>query len=217
MDVISGGAGMRRNLGLAPVLLLILLLLAIAAGVAFSIGSPSGPSLAVAPTTGPTLGPTSTPGASGPIEGSFTACVPTNNEYRTGTDTSASVPGVGGDTKIDQRRGFTWQGTITATDPRFSGTHYYSFDSNVYTLASGVSYTSWAEGHRIENEGGVWQGTNFGLNLPDGSHGGLARLTGEGGYQGLTALLITVDGDCFFSFEGIVIEVPDPPVPYTGG
>ena len=41
-------------------------------------------------------------------------------------------------------------------------------------------------------------------------------LTGEGAYKGLTAILFSEDGGgCFFGFRGVIIEVPEPPVPAT--
>jgi hypothetical protein len=222
MDVITGGAGARRSFRLAPVLLLVLLLLLlIAAAAGFYVGSPRDPALAIAPTASPTSTPIASPApsptpptdASPLVEGQFTACEPGNTQIKEGTERSAAS----GDVTIERKRGFTWSGAITATDPRFSGTHYYSYDANFYTLPSGQEYTTWAEGHVIQNEEGAWRGASIGAVLPDESPSGVARLTGEGGYAGLTALLFIVDGDCVYNFEGIVAEVPDPPEPYTGG
>jgi hypothetical protein len=222
MDAINGGAGARRSLGLAPaLLLLVLLLLLIAAAAGFYVGSPRDPSLAVAPTASATPIPTAsaTPIPTSPtatpalIEGQFTACVPTNSQIKGGTDES----GASGDATIERKRGFTWSGPITATDPRLSGTHYYSWDANTVSLPSSDSYVTWAEGHRIQNDQGAWRGTAIGAILPDENRSGVIMLSGEGAYSGLTAIMFNVDGTCFFNFEGIVSEVPDPPEPYTGG
>jgi hypothetical protein len=119
---------------------------------------------------------------------------------------------------VARRRGFTWAGAITATDERFSGTHYYSFDADDYTLPSGLPGPhAFAEGHRIENDQGAWQGwlVGAGMTRDDGSSSP-AYLTGEGAYQGLSAILFPYDkAGCFFSFRGLIMEFPEPPVPAT--
>jgi hypothetical protein len=51
---------------------------------------------------------------------------------------------------------------------------------------------------------------------PARNDGSPAVLTGEGAYEGLSAVMFPVDGPCLFDFRGLVIEIPDPPVPYTG-
>ena len=118
---------------------------------------------------------------------------------------------------VERQRGYTWSGTHTATDPRFSGTHYYAWDADTYTLASGDEGPLVdATGLRIENAEGAWQGEARGATLPDGTiANGPVVLTGEGAYEGLTAVLLWEEDPCFINFRGIVIEVPDPPVPAT--
>ena len=191
-----------------------------------STATPS-PSSTVPSPTG--TGPTPSGDAAGSIPGEFTACVPENGERVRGTEEQIVVPHPDGDMTIQRTRGFTWAGTITATDPRFSGTHYYSWDADVYSLASGDEGQGvWAEGHRIENDEGAWQGSQTGASLPDGTlQASPAFLTGEGAYEGLTAVLFVMEGsfdfgavargECFIDFKGVVMEFPDPPpVPSTG-
>lgn len=151
------------------------------------------------------------------VPGEFTACLPQNSPLRSGTDEQIVVSHPDGDMTIERRRGFTWAGTITATDPRFSGTHYYSWDGDGYTLASGGEGPSaFAEGHRIENAEGAWQGAATGATLPGGTTAASpVVLTGEGAYEGLTAVLFGIEDSCFIGFRGIVMEFPDPPVPST--
>jgi hypothetical protein len=161
------------------------------------------------------------------VPGEFTVCVPRNRPLRIGTDEQVVVPHPDGDMTIERQRGYTWSGAITATDPRFSGTHYYSWDADTYTLASGdEGPVTYAEGLRIENAEGAWQGQATGAMLPDGTSAtGPVVLTGEGAYDGLTAVLLWIEGggagpwtdaaSCFFDFRGIVLEFPDPPVPAT--
>lgn len=192
-------------------------------------GQPSGATTDVASTVAPSPSstvrvPTGTPrpsatktGGSAVIgPGEFTACVAHNSPLRSGTDEQVVVPHPDGDMTVERRRGFTWAGTITATDPRFSGTHYYSFDADGYTLASGAEGPfAYAEGHRIENAEGAWQGAATGATLPDGTTAASpVVLIGEGGYEGLTAVLFRTEA-CFIGLRGLVMEFPDPPVPAT--
>jgi hypothetical protein len=185
-------------------------------GGAVKLGGGRGPQATPGPSQAPSAAPPSESAAAStaPLPGEFSACVPSYTELKTGTDTSEVVAG----TTIDHRRGFTWKGTITATDPRFSGSHFYSFDANNYKLASGGdAQVGWAEGHRIENDQGAWQGWAVGASMPGGlQQGSPAILKGEGAYSGLNVVLFNVDGPCFFDYLGIVMDVPDPPVPATG-
>jgi len=210
--------GIRATLAVAVVVII---------GCGQSSGAPTGVGSTVAPSPSSTVpAPTGTsprPSATGSgdsavvVPGEFTVCVPHNSPLRSGTDEQVVVAHPDGEMTIERRRGFTWSGTITATDPRFSGTHYYSWDGDTYTLASGAEGPSaYAEGLRIESAGGAWQGTATGATLPDGaSANGPLVLTGEGAYEGLTAVLVWIKGSCFFDFQGIVMEFPDPPVPAT--
>jgi len=151
------------------------------------------------------------------VPGEFTICIPINEELRSGTDEEVVVPHPEGDMTIDRQRGYTWSGTHSATDPRFSGTHYYSWDGDGYTLASGdEGPLAYAEGLRIETAEGAWQGEATGLTFPDGTRAtGALVMTGEGAYEGLTAVLIWTEDACFLDLRGIVMEFPDPPVPAT--
>ncbi len=173
--------------------------------------SPSQPNGAAATETPPATG---TPSQGALLPGEFTACVGRNEESKHGTDSQDRI----GDLTVDRTRGYTWQGAIVATDPRFSGTHYYSWNGDSYTLQSGLpAQEVSAEGHRIENDAGAWQGSGYGVSFPDSTmQSALTVLVGEGAYDGLTALMFRTGGSCFFNFRGIVTDVPDTPVPYTG-
>jgi hypothetical protein len=151
------------------------------------------------------------------VPGEFSICIPINSPLRVGTDEQGAVTHPDGDMTIERQRGYTWSGTHTATDPRFSGTHYYSWDGDTYTLASGDDGPlAYAEGLRIENADGAWQGEASGATLPDGgSWTGPLVMTGEGGYEGLTAVLLWTEDACFLDLRGLVIEFPDPPAPAT--
>ena len=187
---------------------------------------PSGPSAGEAQATTPSAVPTDTSprtSATGSgdvavaVPGEFTICIPINAELRRGTDEEVAVPHPDGDMTVERQRGYTWSGTHTATDPRFSGTHFYSWDGDTYTLASGDDGPlAYAEGLRIENADGAWQGEASGATLPDGtSWTGPLVMTGEAAYEGLTAVLLWTEDACFLDLRGLVIEFPDPPVPAT--
>jgi hypothetical protein len=186
---------------------------------------PSQPSAGVEPSASPSMPAATEPvpsatlgdGPAAGVPGEFTACVPTNDVLRSGEDERITVPHPDGDMTLERRRGFTWAGAITATDERFSGTHYYSWDGDGYTLASGASGPSLvAEGHRIENDQGAWQGWDMGAGLSDDEMTiSPVFLTGEGAYEGLKAILFPDVGGCFFNFKGLVIDFPEPPVPST--
>jgi hypothetical protein len=172
------------------------------------------------PTTSPSAaasdpGPGDAAITSPPVE--FTACIPRNAGFRTGTDEQIALPSPDGNVTVDVSRGHTWRGTITATDDRLSGTHYSSFNSDVYTLPSGGTQMAWAEGHQIENDEGAWHGASVGFtDANDVSLGGGTVLIGEGSYEGLTAIIVTsIEGDCFLNVRGFVTSVPATPAPVT--
>jgi len=151
------------------------------------------------------------------VPGEFTICIPINETFRAGTDEQIAVSHPDGDMTAERTRGYTWSGSHTATDARFSGTHYYSWDGDAYTLASGVTGPEvYAEGLRIENAEGAWQGQAAGLELPDGTTAaGPLVMTGVGAYEGRTAVLIWIEGACFLDLRGIIVEFPAAPIPAT--
>jgi len=176
------------------------------------------PSPTAAPSVNATQAPTASQAGAVIVPGQFTACVPSNTELKTGTHEQSTVAAPEAGTTLEQTRSFTWKGAMTATDPRFSGTHYYSWDANTYTSSSQSKQSAYAEGHRIENADGAWSGWSVGASAGGTLSSGPVVLTGEGAYKGLSAVLVsTVQAGCFFSFSGFLIEVPERPVPYTGG
>jgi hypothetical protein len=61
------------------------------------------------------------------------------------------------------------------------------------------------------------QGSSVGFSeTGDDSETGPAVLIGEGGYEGLTAIMVTsIEGDCFLNVRGFVTSVPAMPAPVT--
>jgi energy-converting hydrogenase Eha subunit A len=176
------------------------------------------PAIPVPYVSGTPPSPSASGEAAGSVPGEFTACIPSNSASQEGTDETVVVQHPDGDMTVERRRGYTWSGGTSATDERFSGRHHYSWDGDIYTLASGDPGPQVAaEGMRIENDQGAWQGGSTTVQLPDGTiAGGLMVLTGEGAYAGLQAVMFGTDGSCFLNWRGVVIEVPAVPVPYTG-
>jgi hypothetical protein len=169
------------------------------------------------PTTAAVPTGSASEGSTASAPGEFEVCIPTNNTLRAGTDQQVVVAHSEGDMTVARQRGYTWSGSHTATDERFSGTHFYSWDGDSYTLASGDEGPQVAaEGLRIENDDGAWQGSGATATLPDGTSGSSPLvMTGEGAYKDLTAVLLWIDGDCFLNLRGIVIDFPETPVPAT--
>jgi hypothetical protein len=73
--------------------------------------------------------------------------------------------------------------------------------------------------NRIENEEGAWEGSAVMLNSPDGTtYVAPFVMTGEGAYEGLTAIVGFVDfwNDCAVTGYIINGSVPAPPTPGLG-
>jgi hypothetical protein len=113
---------------------------------------------------------------------------------------------------------------IETSDPRVSGSLSRVLSYDAHTLAgqeTGPEYLEhYVEAWRLENEGGSWtgQGTSFVHNGAVDEPTDLVTmvLTGEGGYEGLTAYVlvdftqqpIVVEGGVFV---GEAIPAPEPP------
>jgi hypothetical protein len=122
----------------------------------------------------------------------------------------------------------TWHQTATTSDPRLEGDIYHSRQTNTHfgTGPDGfqASTVSWAT-NRIENEGGAWQGTMvtyIGPDEPANTSTGAREtyvLTGEGGYEGLTAIYDVVFNaeyvtqyGCGVDVWGVIFEGNLPPI-----
>jgi hypothetical protein len=112
----------------------------------------------------------------------------------------------------------TWRQIATMSDPRIEGDHYHSRQTNTHVGRGPdgpqASTVSWGA-QRVENEGGAWQGTMVTFTAPDepsGTSSGTREtyvLTGEGGYEGLTAIydIIFKGGDgCVVDVQGVIFE-----------
>jgi hypothetical protein len=163
-----------------------------------------------------------------PVE--VTACINPGPAVHNGTEETVVVPVTDGDMTILQSRGFTYRQSLTSSDPRLEGTLYQAVNQDDYTLpgdepSAGITSsrpTGLAIGtftNRIENDEGAWEGSAVQLDLPDGTtYVAPLVMTGEGAYEGLTAIVGFVDiwNDCAVTGYIIGGTVPAPPTPQTG-
>ena len=164
-----------------------------------------------------------------PVE--VTACFGPGPAVHRGTREEVVVPVTDGDMTIMQSRDFTYRESLTSvSDPRLEGTLYQAVNQDDYTLpgdepSAGISasrQTGLAIGaftNRIENDEGAWEGSAVQLDSPDGTtYVAPLVMTGEGAYEGLTAIVGFVDiwNDCAVTGYIINGSVPAPPTPQTG-
>lgn len=125
------------------------------------------------------------------------------------------------DEEAAEMRGLTVQGVpIEASDPRMSGLYYYVVNGNGQKLSTPdygiVESRSW----RMENDGGAWTGTTTWVQVGSGSDGPQAMtaeagiLIGEGGYEGLIAVIDSdYDPGRAPKGEAVILERSVPPFP----
>jgi hypothetical protein len=125
-----------------------------------------------------------------------------------GSETTADIGDDG--LVLTRYRGGTWRQTIDVTDPRLEGDIYQRWESDGYAVPDGetgptVAAMTW----RIENDEGAWEGGQTELTLSDGTLlQSLTTLTGEGAYEGLTALMGVVgfEEGCTADIRGVIVE-----------
>jgi hypothetical protein len=111
-----------------------------------------------------------------------------------------------------------WQQLAAMSDPRLNGDYYVSVDMDFHGAGAEV----WSYTRRIENADGAWQGSTTSANLPGAGPNTVVTLvlTGEGAYEGLTALFEETydNGTCSSEVRGLIIggEPPPAPEPYIG-
>ena len=108
-------------------------------------------------------------------------------------------------------RGEVLEQPIDSGDPRLSGTLGISLDWDTHADSSGIVAVGAVH---IDNEDGAWQGTSLGYSRPGWSRRHHQyNLTGEGAYEGLSAILFLIDDGTGFAVEGIVFPGELPPIP----
>jgi hypothetical protein len=129
--------------------------------------------------------------------------------YDDSTGELTSAPG-----DINHMSGATYVETNEWSDPRLPAEKRMVLDFTTYPYEGGrlmVTRTS----IRMDGADGSWVGTGVGLSRPDGSSQGQDVLVGEGGYEGLFAVLNcgTATGCDGYIFEGQMPPPPDPVEP----
>lgn len=140
------------------------------------------------------------------------------------TGTIALAPGCSGpDTTVGEgvrhERGYVCQPQVwTLSDPRLSGRVVSTWNADVYTTTRGV--VSVAVGtYEIANDGGSWI-CRYGDALQDGSgiystpiNDETLTCAGQGGYEGLTAILAGDWSAPPITTQGLILSGPLPPTP----
>lgn len=122
-------------------------------------------------------------------------------------------PATGRETGTD----WAWRMELETNDPRLNGEYlnnhnYFLFegdDRNSGSLRSGIG--------RVTNGGGSWSVEFHGFSKPgtnaiQANHY-VAYLTGEGGYEGLSAMLITTPSGDHWAVDGVIAPGPLPEAP----
>jgi hypothetical protein len=152
-----------------------------------------------------------------PAEFTGTWCIgPAVSSDRAGTETSIDV-GEDGMTLTRYQDG-AWSNTVTMSDPRLEGDAFQTWESDTYqvpgmTTGPGLVAATLS----IVNEDGAWVSTDYEGAYPDGSNAGTGPtvLLGQGGYEGLVAMMTTPagPGDCS-DVHGVIFDQPPVPEPY---
>jgi hypothetical protein len=112
-------------------------------------------------------------------------------------------------------RGLVETGTIEATDPRASGRVISIANANQLEVDGG-GLAIGAARMRLVNDGGAWAGTSQGLHIVAEGGGAMeiAILTGEGGYERLTLIMVQYADDDAQTRRGVILPSDRlPPVP----
>ena len=100
---------------------------------------------------------------------------------------------------------------VEANDPRLSGELWSIHSWDTYRDSQGSVIVGRAG---IDNETGAWQGTFHGYATPPSERIYYQMdLSGEGDYEGLSAMLFIIDNGTSFDVEGMVFSGELPPLP----
>jgi hypothetical protein len=114
-----------------------------------------------------------------------------------------------------EMRGEIEVGHMEATDSRASGVLTSVNNWNQLMVGRG-GLAAGATRHRLVNEGGAWSGTGHGFHMITERGGAttMAILTGEGGYEGLTLVMIEYADDDTHTRRGVIVPSDQmPPMP----
>ena len=133
-----------------------------------------------AATPGAVKSPSITPVASGPV-----AFGPVTEITGTGTCPTADLGKSTTDANgVTHYRGGTFVCSVTTDDPRVDGTETASWNMDLWGTAENGALVQWGTA-RLENDGGVWEGTGSGVYSSDRGDIIAFWYKGTGGYAGL--------------------------------
>jgi hypothetical protein len=124
---------------------------------------------------------------------------------------------------VSQTRGFVCSLWMEVSEPRFTGTITRVGSVDEYRggdLPTEVSLWVSTMVHRVENDGGTWEGTaTTSVTIDDVRDGGevvnmprTVAFSGTGDYEGLTAV-VSMKGGYFPNVRGVIFEGSPPPSP----
>jgi hypothetical protein len=140
---------------------------------------------------------------------------PGSNTYGPDRDSDFAGPGA-------LWRDWAWDLRMEVDDPRLNGLfmtnqNYLLFDDsdNAYGSSGSLRTTIGT----LKNEGGSWSQAGYGFSKPGSSsyssNNYVLFLTGEGGYEGLTAMLLMVPAGSYWQLDGVIAPGPFPEPPAT--
>ena len=136
----------------------------------------------------------------------------------TGTQTSFTVvtPPVSETSDFMTYRGVQFERTIEWSDPRLPSLLLSNVNTNWHAVGED-DVGQFAQTHRLVGEDGDWVGTEYGFVGPESSLG-LQVYTGEGAYEGLSAMLagtdvVDADGNKNTIWNGYIFASELPPMP----
>ena len=101
------------------------------------------------------------------------------------------------------------------SDPRLPSMMTTVLSISEHRIPADIVQT-WAATHRLDGPDGAWTGTERGVNnlsTEPGGRVGLLVLTGEGAYEGWTAVLATLTEPWGEFYEGFILEGHPPAMP----
>jgi hypothetical protein len=146
-----------------------------------------------------TLAQSPAPDTTAPVE--FTAQYAWGPQVGFGTE--ATVDG-----RWETRGNVFAPSVVTVSDDRLAGSIRLSNDIDMYPIP-GVDTTDaiWLRTWRIENDGGAWEGSAYGLTFQDDSRSSYTVvLRGEGGFAGLLAPVEISHGPEVWNLHGFIVQ-----------
>ncbi len=112
---------------------------------------------------------------------------------------------------------WAWTLTIDVDDPRLNGTYLTNQDYLIFDGDNPFSGSLRSAIGTVANEGGSWTSEAHGFSKPGESNFSrnhyVIYFTGEGGYEGLSAMLLMVPAGSYWQLDGVIAPGPMPELP----